>query len=208
MIKMDYYNQNGEKAGNVELEDKIFKAEVNPAVVHQTVVAYLSNIRRGTASTKTRAEVSGGGKKPWKQKGTGRARHGSNRSPIWKGGGITFGPKPRSYHKDVNKKVKALALQSVLTEKLNKKEIIFVDNIKFDSPSTKQFVSMLKKLNIDSKALVVIQSKDRNVEKSAMNLKNARVITIDGLNTYELINNKYVIMTLESLKNIQKNKEN
>jgi len=205
---MDYYNQNGEKAGNVELEDKIFKAEVNPAVVHQTVVAYLSNIRRGTASTKTRAEVSGGGKKPWKQKGTGRARHGSNRSPIWKGGGITFGPKPRSYHKDVNKKVKALALQSVLTEKLNKKEIIFVDNIKFDSPSTKQFVSMLKKLNIDSKALVVIQSKDRNVEKSAMNLKNARVITIDGLNTYELINNKYVIMTLESLKNIQKNKEN
>jgi large subunit ribosomal protein L4 len=108
----------------------------------------------------------------------------------------------------VNKKVKALALQSVLTEKLNKKEIIFVDNIKFDSPSTKQFVSMLKKLNIDSKALVVIQSKDRNVEKSAMNLKNARVITIDGLNTYELINNKYVIMTLESLKNIQKNKEN
>src|SRR6056297_2643827 len=143
------YNTNGEKIADIDLSDDIFNSDIKEDVVHQVVAAQLAKIRGGNASTKTRSEVRGGGRKPWRQKGTGRARHGSIRSPLWVGGGITFGPKPRSYNKEVNKKEKKLALRSIFTDKVDTDSILMLDEFDLDKPKTKQVVELLENLNLD-----------------------------------------------------------
>ena len=163
MPKVDVYDINGKKVSDVELNENVFGIEPNEAIVHEVLVNYLANQRQGTQSTKTRAEVSGGGRKPWRQKGTGRARQGSIRSPQWKGGGVVFAPKPRDYSYSVPKKVKRLALKSVLTSKVLENEIIVVDELNLNAPKTKEMINVLKNLKADKKALIVIDKKDENV---------------------------------------------
>src|SRR6056297_4060162 len=179
------YNTNGEKVTDIDLSDDIFNSKVNEDVVHQVVTAQLAKVRSGNASTKTRSEVSGGGRKPWRQKGTGRARHGSIRSPLWVGGGITFGPKPRSYKIKVMKKEKKLALRSILTDKASIDSILILDELKFAEPKTKQVIDLLKNLDLhDKKVLIILPDKDKNIYLSARNIPNVKTIISDALNAY------------------------
>ena len=169
MSKVSVYNMNGSQVGEIELNDAVFGVEVNEHLVHMAVVSQLANNRQGTQSAKTRSEVSGGGKKPWKQKGTGHARQGSTRSPQWTGGGVVFAPKPRDYSIKLNKKEKQLALKSALTSRVNENKFIVVDEIKMDSIKTKNFAEAMKALNV-KKALVVLNENDKNVVLSAKNI--------------------------------------
>ncbi|MFW6410346.1 MAG: 50S ribosomal protein L4 [Halanaerobiales bacterium] len=204
MSQVTKYNQAGGEAGNIELDDSIFNENINEHVVHQVVNAQLAAVRRGTASTKTRSEVRGGGRKPWRQKGTGRARHGSIRSPLWVGGGTIFGPKPRKYKKNINKKVKRLALRSILTDKVQNDSLIVLDELKIDQPKTKKMVELLENLDIaDSKVVIIIPDKDANVYLSARNIPGVKTLVVEALNAYDLLNNDYIVIAAEAVGKIE-----
>ena len=203
MATVALYNMEGTKTGSMEVSDAIFAAEVNNAVLHQVVVNYLANQRQGTQSTKTRTEVRGGGIKPWRQKGTGRARQGSIRAPQWVGGGVALGPKPRSYRFSVNKKVKRLAIKSVLTSKVQENEIIVLDSLSFEAPKTKDMVNVLKNIKAAKKAIIVMDEKDENVIKSAANIPGVKTTLVSTMNTYEVLNATSFIVTKEAVKKIE-----
>ena len=188
------YNMEGKETGTIELSDKIFGVEVNEPVIHAVVKNYLANQRQGTQSTKTRTEVRGGGIKPWRQKGTGRARQGSIRAPQWTGGGVALGPKPRDYRYAINKKMKRIALKSALSAKAADNEIIVVDGLKAEEIKTAKIAAMLKALNVDGKALIVTAELDKNVYLSARNIKNVKPTYVSQLNTYEVLKyNKFIV---------------
>lgn len=202
MPKVALYNMEGANVGEIELSDAIFASEVNKNVLHQVVVNYLANQRQGTQSTKTRTEVRGGGIKPWRQKGTGRARQGSIRSPQWTGGGVALGPKPRDYRFSLNKKVRKLAFKSALAAKAQADEIIVIDGLKMDEIKTAKIASMLKALNVE-KALIVTAENDTNIYKSARNIKNVSVSYVDVLNTYEILKHDKFVVAKEAIAKIE-----
>ncbi len=195
MANVKVYDMNGQPVSDLELNDAVFGIEPNAVVMHAAVVNYLANQRQGTQSTLTRTEVSGGGKKPWRQKGTGHARQGSTRSPQWRHGGVALGPKPRSYSYSLNKKVKRLALLSALSSKCADNDIVVVDAIKTDEFKTKTIVNMLKALNVDEKALIVLDTADKKIIKSAANIPGVKTTQYNTLNVYDILNyNKFVVV--------------
>lgn len=202
MANVSLYNIEGKEVGTLELCDAIFGVFIKDHLVHQAVVTYLANQRQGTQSALTRAEVSGGGRKPWRQKGTGHARQGSIRAPQWTGGGVVFAPKPRDYDKKMNKKEKRAALFSVLTDKVLNNNLIALDEFKLEEIKTKSFVKVLDNLKAD-KALVVLDESDANVILSGRNLTNVKVITTDSINTYDLLKYNKLIATKNALKKIE-----
>ncbi len=202
MPKVALYNINGEQVGEIELKDEIFGIEPNQHVLHQAVQAQLAAERAGTHSTKTRAEVAGGGKKPWRQKGTGRARHGSIRSPIWRGGGITFGPKPRQYGFKLPKKLRRLALKSALSAKVLANEIIVLDSLAFAAPKTKEMVKVLTNLKAKN-ALLVTEQLDENIFKSARNIPGVKPVTAAGINVYDLLKHGSLVITKDAVARVE-----
>lgn len=202
MAKADVININGEKVGEVELSDDIWGTEVKPHLMHDVVVMQLANRRRGTASSKTRGDVSGGGQKPWRQKGTGRARAGSSTSPLWPGGGVAHGPKPRVYHMSVPKKVRRSALRSALTTRYQESNVKILDKLALDAISTKKFYGIVKGLSL-TKPLVVVDVKDEVLEKSARNIPYVKVLRVEGLNVYDVIRHEQFVVTLEAVKRIE-----
>ena len=204
MPQVAKFNQSGKELEKVELNDSVFNDKINKHVVHQVVNAQLAARRGGNASTKTRGKVRGGGRKPWRQKGTGRARHGSIRSPLWVGGGITFGPSPRSYDKKLTKKMRRLALRSVLTDKVDRDELILVDKIDLDQPKTKAVVNILADLNLeDKKVVLVMPEKDKNLYLSARNIPNVKTLLAGSINAYDLLDNEMVIFIEEAVKMVE-----
>ena len=203
MSTINVLNMAGETVGTVELRDGIFGIEPNQAVVHEVVKNHLANCRQGTQSALTRAEVSGGGKKPWRQKGTGHARQGSTRAPQWTHGGIVFAPKPRSYSYVLNKKVKRLAMKSALSAKAAAGEIIVVDSIKLDSIKTKDFRAFLNAVKADGKSLVVTPAKDEIVVKSARNIPGVETTMANLMNVYDILKAKYLVLDKEALAVIE-----
>ena len=203
MSAIKVLNMAGAEVGTVELNDSIFGVEPNTAVVHEVVKNHLANCRQGTQSALTRAEVSGGGKKPWRQKGTGHARQGSTRAPQWTHGGIVFAPKPRSYSYVLNKKVKRLALKSALSAKAAAGEIIVVDSIKMDSIKTKDFRAFLNAVKADGKSLVVTPAKDEIVVKSARNIPGVETSMANLINVYDILKAKYLVLDKEALTVIE-----
>ncbi len=203
MATLDLYNMTGKKTGTMDVSDAIFGVEVKKSVLHDVVVNYLANQRQGTQSALTRTEVRGGGIKPWRQKGTGRARQGSIRAPQWTGGGIVFAPKPRDYSYTLNKKVKKAALMMALTSKVNDADIIVVDGLKFDEIKTSQAAKMLKDLGVDGKALIVTAANDKNTYKSARNIAGVDVSNVDVLNVYEILNHKKFVISKDAIEKIQ-----
>lgn len=203
MPKVALFNIQGEQVGEVELSEDVFGAEIRPDIMHQVVKNYLANQRIGSASTLTRAEVAGGGRKPWRQKGTGRARHGSIRSPIWRKGGIVFGPKPRSFKYSLPKKLRKLALRSALSAKVEASELILLDDLTMDAPKTKEMVSILNNLKANTKSLIVISSKNENVEKSARNLPGVKAVNVNILNVYDILNHDNLIITKEAAQRVE-----
>ena len=202
MPKVSVYKKDGEKAGQMNLKDEIFGVEVNEAVMHQVVVAQLANKRQGTQSALTRSEVRGGGIKPWRQKGTGRARAGSSRSPIWTKGGMTFAVKPRDYSQKINKKVRKLAIQSALSMKVADNDIIVLEDLALDAPKTKIMAEILKGFDV-RKALIVTQTKDDTVLRAAGNIKNVKTLTADTVNVYDLVNYDKLIITKDAVKKVE-----
>lgn len=196
------YNMQGENIGSVELNEDIFGQEVNKNVLHQVVVNYLANQRQGTQSTKTRTEVRGGGIKPWRQKGTGRARQGSIRAPQWTGGGVALGPKPRDYRYKLNKKVRRLAVKSALSAKAQANEIIVIDGLKMDEIKTRTMAELLKKIGADKKSLIVTKDNDVNIYRSTRNIKNMKVSYVDVLNTYEILNAEKFVASKDAIDRI------
>ncbi len=197
------YNMEGAKIGSMEVSEAVFGAEVNKPVLHEVVKNYLANQRQGTQSTKTRTEVRGGGIKPWRQKGTGRARQGSIRAPQWTGGGVALGPKPRDYRYSVNKKVKRVALKSALSAKYEAYEIFVIEDMKLDEIKTAKIASLLKALEIDTKALVVTAEKDENIYKSARNIKGVTPTYVGTLNTYEILKHDKLVISKEAIQKIE-----
>jgi len=188
MALVDVINQNGEKVDSIELEDRIFKAEIRDSLVQQVVVWQLAKRRSGSASTKTRGQIRGGGKKPWRQKGTGRARAGTSRSPVWSGGGTVFGPHPRSYAFSLPKKVRKAALCSVLSAKLRDDKLTVLDKIEMEAPKTKLFAEILKKLGaLDQKTLFLVPEKNPDLTRASRNLYRALVLPTEGMNVYDLL---------------------
>ncbi len=194
MANVSVYNIEGKEVGTMELNDAIFNVEVNEHLVHMAVVSQLANKRQGTQSAKTRSEVSGGGRKPWRQKGTGHARQGSTRSPQWKGGGVVFAPKPRDYSFKLNKKERRLALQSALTSRVQENKFIVVDEFAFDEIKTKKFANVLANLNV-SKALVVLKEDDKNTMLSARNITGVKTALTNTINVYDIL--KYDTMIVD-----------
>ncbi|ADQ15338.1 50S ribosomal protein L4 [Halanaerobium hydrogeniformans] len=204
MPQVTKFDQSGNELDMVDLNDSVFNNKINEHVVHQVVNAQLAARRSGTASTKNRANVRGGGRKPWRQKGTGRARHGSIRSPLWVGGGVTFGPSPRSYDKKLTKKMKRLALKSVLTDKVNRDEVVLVDKIALSEPKTKAVIKILADLNLeDKKVLIVMPEKDDNLYLSARNIPNVKTLLAGSINAYDLLDNEMIIFIEEAVKMIE-----
>ena len=203
MPKIDVYNIEGKKVSNIELKDEIFGIKPNEAVVHSVLVNYMANQRQGTQSTKTRAEVSGGGKKPWRQKGTGRARQGSIRAPQWIKGGIALGPKPRCYKYRVNQKERSLAVRSVLSSKVLDNELVVLDKINFTEIKTKQMAVAMKNLKIDGKALLVLPEKNENIQKSARNIEGVKTTLVNTLNVYDLLKYNKLVITVDTAKKIE-----
>jgi len=201
--KVAVYNTQGEQVGEIDLKDEIFGAPVNEAVLHEVMVMYQANRRRGTHDTKTRAEVAGGGRKPWRQKGTGRARHGSIRSPIWRGGGIVFGPHPRDYGYQVPKKVRRLALKSALSSRVREGKLLVLDRLELDAPRTKEMVRILDNLQIKDSALVVTGEKNENVVKSARNLPGIMSTEASLLNAYDILRHGTVVMTRDAVARVE-----
>jgi large subunit ribosomal protein L4 len=202
MAKVSVYNIEGKVVGDIELNDAIFGVEVNEHLVHLAVVSQLANKRQGTQSAKTRAEVSGGGRKPWRQKGTGHARQGSTRSPQWTGGGVVFAPKPRNYSFKMNKKEKSLALKSVLTSKVAENKFIVVDGLAFDEIKTKNMVSVLKNLDV-KKALVVTGADDKNVALSARNIPGVKTAFTNTINVYDILKYDKMIVSKDAVATIE-----
>lgn len=201
MPKAALYNISGEQIDEIELKDEVFGVKVNEDAMHRVVKMILANRRQGTQSTLTRAEVRGGGRKPWRQKGTGRARHGSIRSPQWTHGGVVFAPKPRSYRFSIPKKIRRLAMKSALTTKVESNNLIVLDELNFDAPKTKQVINMLENLKVDSKTMIVLAEKNENVEKSARNIPNVKTTLVNMLNVYDILNyDKFIITKAAVLK--------
>ena len=203
MAKIDVYDIKGKKVSDVELADSIFGIEPNEAIVHSVLVNYLANQRQGTQSTKTRAEVRGGGKKPWRQKGTGRARQGSIRAPQWVKGGIALGPKPRSYKYTVNKKERRLAIKSLLSSKVIEKELTVVDKLELKEIKTKTMVKALSDLKLEGKTLIVLADKNENVLMSARNIKGVKTILLNNINVYDLLKYNNLVLPLDTVKKIE-----
>ncbi|MFR8649559.1 50S ribosomal protein L4 [Dialister invisus] len=204
MPKVTLYNTAGAAAGEIELNDSVFGVEYNEAVIHQAVVRQMANERLGTHATKTRGLVRGGGRKPWKQKGTGRARVGSIRSPLWVGGGTVFGPTPRSHAKDMTRKARQLAVKSALSEKLRANELIVVDAINFDAPKTKEVVKFLAAFNVDGKALIVDGGiASENTVLSARNIPGVKAYAPSGLNIYDIVHYTKLFLTQDAVKKIE-----
>ncbi|MFA7573857.1 MAG: 50S ribosomal protein L4 [Lutispora sp.] len=203
MPKVALYNISGQQVGDVDLRDSIFGVNVNVEAMHQVVKMLLANKRQGTQSALTRAEVRGGGRKPWRQKGTGRARHGSIRSPQWTHGGIVFAPKPRSYRYTLPKKIKRIAMKSALSSKVADNSIIVLDELNFEAPKTKQIVNMLENLKVDSKVLIVLPEKNENVEKSARNIPNVKTSFVNTLNVYDILNYDKFIITKSAVEKVE-----
>ena len=203
MAKLSVVNVEGKKVGDITLSDEIFGIEPNEFAVHEVVKNYLANQRQGTQSAKTRAEVRGGGRKPFRQKGTGRHRQGSSTDPTQVGGGVVFAPKPRSYRYSLNKKLKRLALKSALSAKLADKELIVVDEFKFEEPKTKEMVKVLENIKADKKALIVMDEKDDNVVRSASNIPGVRTALVSTMNVYEIVNHYTLVLTKAAAKKIE-----
>mgnify|MGYP003255527411 FL=1 len=194
MAKVSVLNMEGKQVDEIELNDAVFGVEVKENLVHQAVLSQLANNRQGTQKAKTRSEVSGGGRKPWRQKGTGHARQGSTRAPQWTGGGVVFAPVPRDYSFKMNKKEKRAALKSVLTDRVNENKLIVVDDIKFEAPKTKDFVKMMNNLNV-SKALVVLKDNDVNAVMSAKNIPTVKTALTNTINVYDIL--KYDVVVID-----------
>ena len=203
MPSIDVYNVNGKKVSTVDLKEEIFGIEPNEAVVHTVLVNYLANQRQGTQSTKTRSEVRGGGRKPWRQKGTGRARQGSIRAPQWIIGGIALGPKPRSYKYRVNKKERQLAIKSLLSSKVLENNLVVVDKFDFKEIKTKQMADAMKNLKVDATALVVLPTNNEIVQKSARNLADVRTSSVNTINVFDLLKYKKLVLTVDTIKKLE-----
>ncbi|RHW47734.1 50S ribosomal protein L4 [Bombilactobacillus bombi] len=203
MAQLDVYQQSGTKNGSTEVKDEIFGIEPNNYVITDAVIMQQASLRRGTHAVKNRSAVHGGGRKPWRQKGTGRARQGSIRSPQWRGGGIVFGPTPRSYAYKLPRKVARLALKSVLSQKVADKEMIVIDDLNFDKPSTKTFKQLLEKLEAHGRTLVVVEAGNDNAILSARNIDKVKAITAENVNVLDVINNQQMIITQKALAKIE-----
>ena len=203
MPKIDVYDIEGKKVSTVDLNEEIFGIEPNEAVVHSVLVNFLANQRQGTQSTKTRAEVRGGGRKPWRQKGTGRARQGSIRAPHWVGGGIALGPKPRSYSYKLNKKERRLAIKSCLSSKVIENELTVVDKFEFNAIKTKEVAKMLNSLKLEGKTLILLPEKNEIIQKSARNIKGVKTLSVNTINAYDLVNYKNLVVTLDTVKRLE-----
>jgi len=202
MANVKVYNMAGNEVGSIELSDKVFGVNVNQHLMHMAVVSQLANKRQGTQSTKTRAEVRGGGRKPWKQKGTGHARQGSTRAPQWKGGGVVFAPVPRDYSFKMNKKEKRAALKSALTSRVQENKLIVIDELRFDEIKTKNFKAVMDNLNV-TKAYVVLNDNDEKVVMSARNLPNVQTALTNTINVYDVMKGGTVILTKDAAKTIE-----
>ena len=202
MAKVSVYNMEGKEVGSMELNDAVFGVEVNEHLVHMAVVQQLANNRQGTQKAKTRSEVSGGGRKPWRQKGTGHARQGSTRAPQWTGGGVVFAPVPRDYSFKLNKKEKRAALKSALTSKVQDSRLVVVDELKFDEIKTKNFVNVMNNLKVE-KGLVVIADNDVNVVMSAKNVADVNTALVNTINVYDIMNAKTLVLTKDAVAKIE-----
>ena len=202
MAKVALYNMEGTKTGDMEVSDAIFAAEVNKSVLHQVVVNYLANQRQGTQSTKTRTEVRGGGIKPWRQKGTGRARQGSIRAPQWIKGGVVFAPKPRDYRMSIPKSMRRVAMLSALTSKVQNDEMVVLDSLTLEAPKTKEVVKMLNAFNA-KKTLIITAEANETVYKSARNIEGVAVLPVNNINVYDLLKYPKVIMTKDAVSKIE-----
>jgi len=203
MPKVAVYNISGAQVGEIELADSVFGIEPNKSVLHEAVVMQLASLRQGTHKVKGRSEVRGGGRKPWKQKGTGRARQGSIRAPQWVGGGTVFGPTPRSYAYKLPKKVRRLAIKSALSSKVLENQIIVLDELTMNAPKTKEFQAILNNLKVDRKALVVVPEYNDNVALSARNIPSVKLLAADGVNVYDVLNHQKLIITKDAVSKVQ-----
>ncbi len=203
MAKVTMLNMAGAEAGSIELKDDIFGIEINQYAVHEVVKNYLANQRQGTQSAKTRAEVRGGGRKPFRQKGTGRHRQGSSTDPSQVGGGIVFAPKPRDYRYTISKKLKRLAMKSALSSKVEEKEIIVLDTLSFDAPKTKEMIKVLQNVKAAKKALIIMAEKDENIIKSAANIPGVKTALVSTMNVYEIVNYTSFIVTKDAINKIE-----
>ena len=203
MPKVSVYNVEGKKVSDIDLKEEIFGIEPNEAIIHSVLVNYLANQRQGTQSTKTRAEVRGGGRKPWRQKGTGRARQGSIRAPQWIKGGIALGPKPRSYKYTVNRKERRLAIKSMLSMKVLEQSLVVVDKLAFNEIKTKNMVSALNNLKVTGKTLVMLPEKDEKVQKSARNIEGVKTTLVNTINVYDLLKYNNLVVTLDTVKKLE-----
>ena len=203
MSKLSVLDMTGKKVSDIELKDSIFSIEPNMSAMHLVVVSYLANQRQGTQSTKTRSEVSGGGKKPWRQKGTGRARQGSTRAPQWYHGGIALGPKPRTYGIDVNKKVRRLAMKSALSSKVAADEMIVLDSVNLDAIKTKEIAKMFEAIKAQKKVLVVLPENNEVIYKSTRNIEGAKVSTVNTLNVYDILNCDTIVVLKDAVTKIE-----
>ena len=203
MPKVSVYNIEGRKVSDIDLKEEIFGIEPNEAIIHSVLVNYLANQRQGTQSTKTRAEVRGGGKKPWRQKGTGRARQGSIRAPQWIKGGIALGPKPRSYKYTVNKKERRLAIKSLLSSKVIEKELTVVDKLELKEIKTKSMVSALAALKVEGKTLIIVPETNKNVLMSARNIEGVKTITANNINVFDLLKYTNLILPVDTVKKLE-----
>ena len=201
-MNVKVFDMNGSEQGTMELNENVFGVEVNVALLHEAVKNYLANQRHGTQSTLTRTEVRGGGRKPWRQKGTGRARQGSTRAPPWTHGGIALGPKPRSYRYSMNKKAKRLAMKCALSSKVADDQMIVLDNLSLNEIKTKNMVAVLKALKVEDKALIVLPAPDVNVVKSAKNIPNVKTLYVNTLNVYDIVKYDKFIVTKEAVQKI------
>jgi len=202
MPTVGLFNKEGQKVGDVQLSENVFGVEINQDAVHQVVVALLANKRQGNQSALTRAEVSGGGIKPWRQKGTGRARQGSTRSPQWIHGGVVFAPKPREYRISIPKSMRRVALMSALTSKVVENEIIVLDSLDFEAPKTKEVVKMLKALDV-KKALIVVAESNENAYKSARNIEGIEIIPVNNINVYDILKYEKFLITKDAVSKIE-----
>ncbi len=203
MAKIKVLDQTGKDAGEIELNDDVFNVEPNENVIFDAVIMQRASLRQGTHAVKNRSAVRGGGRKPWRQKGTDRARQGSIRSPQWRGGGIVFGPTPRSYSYKLPRKVRRLAIKSVLSQKVLDSDLIVLNNLTFESPKTKEFKTVLSNLNVDAKTLIIVEDDNMNAALSGRNLANAKVLPAKGLNVLDVVNYNKLIITQDAVKQIE-----
>jgi large subunit ribosomal protein L4 len=203
MPKVSLFNQNGSQVGEIELNESVFGIEPNQHVLFEAIVMQRASLRQGTHKVKVRSEVRGGGRKPWRQKGTGRARQGSIRSPQWRGGGTVFGPTPRSYSYKLPKKVRRLAIKSALSSKVLEENVLVLESLAFDAPKTKDFQTVLGGLSVEKKALIVTADLDENVALSARNIPGITVVTADGINVLDVVNHDKLIMTKAAVEKVE-----